>query len=91
MSKREKLPKLKENGILINLKNEINGITEELLQDTESDTRQINNSKYAAATIITETVNGPSKRGKNKKKANLLKNVNAKTNKQLEKRDINTC
>jgi hypothetical protein len=65
MSKRDKLPKLKENSKLMKLKNEINGIIEELLEENESGVTDINNLIYAGATIITETVNQPSKRGRN--------------------------
>jgi hypothetical protein len=44
-----------------------------------------------ANTIITETMNEPSKRGTNRRKAKVLEINNAKTNKQLQERDINTC
>jgi hypothetical protein len=73
MSERERLPNLKENSKLIKLKNEINVITEELLEENESDIKDINNLIYAAATIITEMVNQPSKRGKNRRNENFWK------------------
>ena len=41
MSERERLPKLNENSKLIKLKNEINGIIEELLEENESDITDI--------------------------------------------------
>jgi len=37
MSEGERLPTLKENSKLIKLKDEINGITDELLEEDESD------------------------------------------------------
>jgi hypothetical protein len=65
MSETERLPKLKEKSKLIKLKDQINGINEELLEENDSDITDINNLIYAAVTIITETVNEPSKGGKN--------------------------
>jgi hypothetical protein len=41
MSERERLPKLNENSKLIKLKNEINGVIEELLEENESDITDI--------------------------------------------------
>jgi len=61
MSESEKLPKLKTNSKLIKLQEEINGIIEELLED-EMNITDINNMIYAAATIMTQTLNEPSKR-----------------------------
>jgi hypothetical protein len=52
---------------LIKLQEEINGITGELLKEDEMDITDINNLIYAAATIITLTMNEPSKRSKNRK------------------------
>ena len=54
---------MKENSKLIKLKDEIKGITEELLEENESDITDTNNLTYATATVITETMNEPSKRG----------------------------
>ena len=42
VSEKERLQKLKENNKLINLKEQINGETEEFLED-ESDIKHINN------------------------------------------------
>jgi hypothetical protein len=42
---------------LINLKDEINGISEERLEESEPYMTEINNLIYAAATVITETFN----------------------------------
>jgi hypothetical protein len=55
------LPKLKENSKLIKFKEEINGITEELLEKDESDITDMNNMIYAAATIMTKTNNQTNK------------------------------
>ena len=41
MSERETLPKLKENSKLIKLKDEINGIIEELLEENDLGIRNI--------------------------------------------------
>jgi hypothetical protein len=41
---------------------------EELLEEDESDITDINNLIYDAVTIMTQTMNRPSKRSKNKKK-----------------------
>jgi len=73
MSEREKLPKLKTNSKLIKLQEEINGVTEELLEEDEMDITDINNLIYAAATIMTQTLNEPSKRGKNRRNVKLWK------------------
>jgi hypothetical protein len=71
MSARARLPKLKENSKLIQLKNEINRKTEELLEENELDITDINNLIYAAAAVITETVNQPSKCSKNRRNENF--------------------
>jgi len=65
MSEREKLPKLKTNSKLIKLREEVNGVTEELLEEGEMDKKDTNNLIYAAATIMTQTLNEPSKISKN--------------------------
>jgi len=61
MSEREKLPKVKTNSKLIKLQEEINGIIEELLEDNEMNITGINNLIYAAATVMTQTLNEPGK------------------------------
>ena len=43
MSERENLPKLTTNSKLINLQEEIYGVTEELLEEDEMDIKVINN------------------------------------------------
>jgi hypothetical protein len=64
MCEREKLPKLKTNSKLIKFQEEINGVIEELLEEEKMDITDINNLIYAAATIITQTLNEPSKKTK---------------------------
>jgi hypothetical protein len=59
MSEREKLPKLKTSSKLIKLKEEINGVIEELLEEDEMNITDINNLIYTAATIVTQTLNEP--------------------------------
>jgi hypothetical protein len=54
MSERKRPPKLKVNSKLTKLKEEIYGITEELLEEDKSDITDINNFKYAVAKIMTE-------------------------------------
>jgi hypothetical protein len=68
MSDREKLPKLERGRKrkLIRLQEAINGIIEELLED-EMDITDINKLIYAAATIITLTMNELSKRSNNRR------------------------
>jgi hypothetical protein len=73
MCEREKLPKLTTNSKLIKLQEEINGVMEELLEDDEMDITDINNLIYAAATIITQTLNEPSKRIKNRRNVKFCK------------------
>jgi hypothetical protein len=53
MSERKRLPKLKENNKLLKLKEDINGVTEELLEEDESDITDINNFICVATTIDT--------------------------------------
>jgi hypothetical protein len=67
MSERERPLKLKVNSKLTKLKEEIYGITEELLEEDESDITDTNNFIYAAATIMTQKTNQPSKRSKNRR------------------------
>ena len=65
MYEREKPPRLKTNIKLIKLQEEINGAIEELLEEDEMNITDINNLIYAAATIMTQTLNKPNKRSKN--------------------------
>ena len=73
MSERKRLPKVKENSKLIKFKEDIYGITEELLEEDESDITDIHNLIYAAATIMTRKMNQPSKRSKNRRNENFWK------------------
>jgi len=73
MSEREKLPKLKTNSKLIKLQEEINGVIEELLEEDEMDITDINSLIYGAATTMTQTLNEPSKRSKNRRNVNFWK------------------
>jgi len=57
----EKLPRLKSNSKLISLKEEINGVFEELLKEDEINITDINNMIFAAATIMTQILNKPNK------------------------------
>ena len=66
MSEREKLPKLKANSKLIKLQEEISGVIEELLEEDEMNITDTNQLIYTAATVITQTLNEPSKRSKNR-------------------------
>ena len=72
MSVSEKLLKLKTKSKLIKLQEEINGVTEELLED-EMNITDVNNLIYAAATIMTQTLNEPSKRSKNRRDVKFWK------------------
>jgi len=73
MYERERLPKLKENSKLIKLKEDINGLIEEPLEEDESDITDINNLMHAAATIMTQKMNQPSKTSKNRRYENFGK------------------
>ena len=73
MSEGERLLKLKENIKLVKLKEDINVVTEELLEEDESDIIYINNLINDAATIMTQTMNEPSKSSKNGKNENFWK------------------
>jgi len=66
MPEREKLPKLTTKSKLIKLQEEINGVTEELLEEDEMNITVINNLIQAPATIMTQTLNEPSTRSKNR-------------------------
>ena len=73
MSEREKLPKLKTHSKLIKLQEEINGVIEELLEEDEVNITNINNLIYAAATIMTQTLNERNKRNKNRRDVKFWK------------------
>jgi len=73
MSEREKLPKLETNSKLIKLREEINGVIEELLEEDEMNITDINSLIYAAATIMTQTLNEPSKISKNRRDVKFWK------------------
>ena len=45
MSERERLAKLREHSTFLKLKEQINGIIEELLEEEKSDIKNINNLK----------------------------------------------
>jgi len=51
---------------LTKLQEEINGVIEELLEEDEMSITDMNNPIYAAATIMTQTLNEPRKRSKNR-------------------------
>ena len=73
MSESEKLPKLKTKSKLIKLQEEINGVIVELLEEDEMNITDINNLIYASATIMTLTLNEPSKRSKNRRNVKFWK------------------
>ena len=58
---------------MIKLQEEINGIIEELIEEDEMNITNINNLIYAAATIITQTLNELGKRNKNRRKVKFWK------------------
>jgi hypothetical protein len=66
-SERRKPPKLAENNKLVCLKEEVNDIIKELLEENVTDITEVNHLIYAARTVITETVTQPSKTMKNKR------------------------
>jgi hypothetical protein len=61
MSERQRLQKIDRKNKIIWLKKKMNGITEELLKENETDITDINHLIYAAATIITEIITKPGK------------------------------
>jgi len=67
ISEREKLSRIKTNSKLIELQEEINGVFVDLLEEDEMNITDINNLIYAAATIITQILNKPIKRSKNRR------------------------
>ena len=73
MSESEKLPKLETNSKLIKFQEEINGVIEELLEEDEMNITDINNLIYAAATIMTQTLNERNKRNKNRRDVKFWK------------------
>jgi len=73
MSESEKLPKLETNSKLIKFQEEINGVIEELLEEDEVNITNINNLIYAAATIMTQTLNERNKRNKNRRDVKFWK------------------
>ena len=73
MCEREKLPKLKTKSKLIKFQEEINGVIDELLEEEEMDITDINDLIYAAATIITQTLNEPSKKNKTRRNVKFWK------------------
>ena len=64
--------KIITNRRLINFQ-EINGVIEELLEEDEMNITDINNLIYAAATIMTQTLNESSKRSKNRRNVKFWK------------------
>jgi len=73
MSERKKLPKVKTNSKLIKLQEEINGVIEELLEEDEINITDINHLIHAADKIMTQTLNEPSKRNKNRRDVKFWK------------------
>ena len=73
MSEREKLPKQTKNSKVTKFQGEINGIIEELIEEEEVGITNINNLIYAAATIMTLTLNKFNKRNTNSGKAKFWK------------------
>jgi hypothetical protein len=67
MSERRRLPKLAENNKLVCLKEEVNDIIKELLEENVTDVNEANYLIYAAATVITDRVTQPSKTMKNRR------------------------
>ena len=65
MSEKGKLPKLKTNSKLIKFHEEIKGVNEEALEESEIIKADIINPIYVSATIMTQTLSEPSKRSKN--------------------------
>ncbi|PNF19358.1 hypothetical protein B7P43_G06722 [Cryptotermes secundus] len=61
MSERRTLLKLEENKKLVCLKEQVNGIIKELLEENQINITEVNHLIYAAATVITETTIKPRK------------------------------
>jgi len=64
MCEREKLPETKKISKCLKLQEEISGAIEELLEEDKMNITDINKLIYAAATIMTQTINEPGKRSK---------------------------
>ena len=73
MCEREKLPKLTTNSKFKKLQEEINGVMEEPLEEDAIGITNIKNLIYAAATIITQTLNEPVKRITNRRNVKFWK------------------
>jgi len=73
VSEWERLAKLRQKCKFIWLKEEINGIIEEILEEEESDIKDINNLMYTAGTTMTQALNELSKRNKNRRNENFGK------------------
>jgi len=73
MCEREKFPKLKTNRKLIKFQEELNGVIEELLEEDEMNITDTNNLIYAAATIMTQTLNESSNRSNNRRDVKFWK------------------
>jgi len=58
---------------LLKLKEEVNGIIEEHLEEDELDITNINNLICDAATIMTQAMNHPSNRSRNRRNENFWK------------------
>ena len=58
---------------MVKLKEKVSGIIEELLEEDEFDITDINNLICDAATIMTQTMNHPSKRSRNRRNENFWK------------------
>ena len=56
---------------MIKLKEEINGIFEEILKEYESGIKDINKLIYTGATIMTQKMNEPRKRNTNRRNENI--------------------
>ena len=63
---------IKTNKI-VKASRKMNGVIEELLEEDEMNITDINNLIYAAATIMTQTLNEPSKRNKNRRDVKFWK------------------
>ena len=63
----EKLPRIKTNNKLIKIQEEINGVIEEHIEEDEINITDINHLIYAAASTVTQILNEPNKRRKNRR------------------------
>ena len=82
ISEREKLPRLKTKSKFIKLQEEMNGVIEELLEEDEMNITDVNNLLYAADRIMTQILNEPNKRSKNRRCVKFLEN---KTQKEISR------